>query len=636
MVTVFENAEWIWNDKAFTENEYAEFLTPFIWTGKNTSINISVCGDYTLFVNGRYVASNQYADFEHYKVYDTIEITEYLQDGSNTVAILVWYFGKSGMRYLTPNAGVIFEIFDGDGVLCQSNTETLSRKSKAYMSGEVKKITPQLGFSYTYDATKEDSWLCGSTDGFSASVIIQDKQEFYGRPIIKHKFCDLKKGEIISREKNRYLIDLSEETVGAFSFSFMSDSRQKINISYGECLKDGHIKRIIGNRDFSFDYIAQKGQNTYTNYMLRIAGRYIEIEYEEDIQLEYAGILPQVYPIKEIKPCLENPLDMRIYEICINTLKLCMMEHYVDCPWREQGLYAYDSRNQILSGYYAFEGGNADYAKANLYLMSKDRRDDKLLSICFPSGEDLTIPAFSMYYILAVQEYLEYSGDLAFAETVFDKLTSLIEAICANMSDGLVCGFSGENHWNFYDWSPYAEGNLMCDDGKKPDFMINCVFLLGLKAYDEICKKLSKVNGYSGLFGSITEKLREHYQNKETGMFFTSDITEEATELANSFAVILDIADKKQAEIICEKLAHGELAECSLSMKPFKYDAMIKVNKEKYKPFILQEIRETYKKMLDFGSTTVWETIEGESAFDDAGSLCHGWSAIPIYYYNIL
>ena len=34
-----------------------------------------------------------------------------------------------------------------------------------------------------------------------------------------------------------------------------------------------------------------------------------------------------------------------------------MMEHYVDTPWREQCLYAFDARNQMLCGYYAFENG---------------------------------------------------------------------------------------------------------------------------------------------------------------------------------------------------------------------------------------------------------------------------------------
>ena len=35
------------------------------------------------------------------------------------------------------------------------------------------------------------------------------------------------------------------------------------------------------------------------------------------------------------------------------------------------------------------------------------------------------------------------------------------------------------------------------------------------------------------------------------------------------------------------------------------------------------------------GATTFWETELGEKDFDNAGSLCHGWSALPIYYYHL-
>jgi hypothetical protein len=67
-----------------------------------------------------------------------------------------------------------------------------------------------------------------------------------------------------------------------------------------------------------------------------------------------------------------------------------------------------------------------------------------------------------------------------------------------------------------------------------------------------------------------------------------------------------------------------------------EYDALLSVNTEKYSDFVLNEIRANYKKMLDCGSDTVWETIDGEAAFYNAGSLCHGWSSIPIYIYHKL
>ena len=72
----------------------------------------------------------------------------------------------------------------------------------------------------------------------------------------------------------------------------------------------------------------------------------------------------------------------------------------------------------------------------------------------------------------------------------------------------------------------------------------------------------------------------------------------------------------------------------SLSMQCFKYDALLKVDEEKYRSFILEDIEKIYVPMLDGGTGTVWETEIGESDFSRAGSLCHGWSAMPVYYYH--
>jgi hypothetical protein len=71
-------------------------------------------------------------------------------------------------------------------------------------------------------------------------------------------------------------------------------------------------------------------------------------------------------------------------------------------------------------------------------------------------------------------------------------------------------------------------------------------------------------------------------------------------------------------------------------MKALEYDALLSVDEKKYAPLILEQIRKDYKVMLDYGSDTTWETIDGASAFEDAGSLCHGWTAIPIWIFNRL
>ena len=66
------------------------------------------------------------------------------------------------------------------------------------------------------------------------------------------------------------------------------------------------------------------------------------------------------------------------------------------------------------------------------------------------------------------------------------------------------------------------------------------------------------------------------------------------------------------------------------------FDALLRTNRTKYAPIILDEIDRSYLYMLRNGATTFWETIQGEADFHNAGSLCHGWSAMPIYYYETL
>ena len=40
--------------------------------------------------------------------------------------------------------------------------------------------------------------------------------------------------------------------------------------------------------------------------------------------------------------------------------------------------------------------------------------------------------------------------------------------------------------------------------------------------------------------------------------------------------------------------------------------------------------------MLTNGATSTWETIKGREDFLNAGSLCHAWTATPIYIFHKL
>ena len=633
VMKVFEKGKWIWIKDGGKEDEYGEFFARFDYAGGGARIFLSVDGDYTLFINGKYVDSNQLGDFEHYKNYDEIDLEEHLVRGENRLCLLVWHFGKRSMRYRPAPAGAIFEIVSDGEVICLSSEQTLSRKSRCYHNGRCKNINGITGLGFAYDANNEDG--CEQTGvGFSESVAVDKKCDFVHRVGQKLRLgAEKKPAWVKNYDGAHYLVDLGEETVGVPVLRFKSESKQKLLVAWGEHILDGGVRRQIGKRDFSFEYTAKPGENDYTNYMLRLGLRYMEIFAERPIELEYAGVRPQYYPTVRKKAKLENERDQQIYDLCVRTLELCMMQHYVDCLWREQCLYVLDSKNQMLCGYLAFEEGNAEYARANILLMASDTRDDGLLSITFPSGRDLAIPSFSLHFFSMVREYYEHTGDARTLKAVYPKLVSVMEAFVSNRENGLLKRFDGENRWNFYDWSDNLKGTLGKSEATEPDLVSNCLFIKALSDLKAICSTIGEEFSYDEALRDATRRVREAFFETESGLFTHLSGEKIYTALGNALAVTVGLCTHDEAKAICEAIQSGKTSGCSLSVKCFVYDALLATDAN-YQSAILEEIRKDYGFMLDSGATSTWEKITGAGGPGMAGSLCHGWSATPILYYH--
>ena len=627
---MFENSKWIWTDEVGAPDSYAEFTDTFEYNGGSATLYISADSDYTAYINGKYAASSQYGDFEHYKIYDKIDITELLNKGENQIFIIGYHCGVATSRYRPAKAGVIYELWSENLLIAKSSADTLCRVSPTYASGRQVFVSGQLGFTFFYDATKENS------GEYKPAALIDKTCNFFERPIKKHKLSKPMLPKSVTRlSENHLLIDLGGEVVGFPFLDITSDTEQTITVSWGEHITDGCVRKKIGSRSFYFEYKSKTGQNRFTEYMLRLGCRYLEIESEAPIKISSVGIIPQEYEVYSLKFSFENELDQRIYAICLNTLKKCMMEHYVDCPWREQALYAFDSRNQMLCGYYAFSGGNAEYARANLKLIGMDRRPDGLLSICYPCGIELAIPSFSLYYILAMKEYIEHTGDLTLATELYSKLVGVLNEFMSREDRGLINKPLGDSMWNFYDWSRYSDGSKSKYGIYDTDLAINCLSIIALDSFDRICELIGKNFPFGRKADSIREAARESFLC-ENGLYTMHKGEEHFTSLGNTLALLAGVAKKEERIDICDAITGGTLVDCSLSMKVLEYTALLDTDTEKYKDHILSEIRKGYKAMLDADSDTVWETALGESDFGNAGSLCHGWSAIPIYIYHKL
>lgn len=476
-------------------------------------------------------------------------------------------------------------------------------------------------------------------------------EEFF--QISGQKENDLLKNKItLKSNKNEgiyFIVDLGREECGFLDIELSVKEKTQIDIAYGEHIADGRVRSAIGVRNFNCSFLAKQGMQQYLNTFRRLGLRYLQFfVHSKEVTILYAGVRPTSYPLTIEKYEWNNRLRNDIYETSLRTLQLCMHEHYEDCPWREQALYTMDSRNQMLCGYDAFR--EFEFAKANLELISYGKREDGLLPMCSPAGVDFPIPFFSLIYIVQMNEYAQVSSDNSLLIKHYGVLKGILNVfIQKQKANDLVDNFEDKTYWNFYEWETGLDGYYLDENGGLKqdnrasfDAALNAFFAIALEHMTQICKAIHHADYtlYKNLLDNLNLAIFNAFYDENMGLFYSyiGKIEGHYSVLVNSLCVLCGACPDDLREEVCEKIINkqDEMVSNTLSMNVFVYDALLKTNKAKYAPYILNEIDNTYGYMLKNGATTFWETIKGAADFGGAGSLCHGWSAIPVYYYHLL
>ncbi len=626
LVSFFKRAAWIYENENPQEDEYSSYFASFESKGGELTLLIAGDSDVAFYLNDELVYFGVSPSYPSHPIADEVKVRA--KDGTNSIRVVLYYFGSDSFSsYCKGPARLKFLLLDETKkVVFATSKDVLSCPDPNYMSHQKKVITVQMGYSYCYDANK-------SVPELHPSFEVPDSGEVELRI---NKRCELK-GRApyrISRlGKGHYLFDFEKETVGYLDLDFVSCKEQKIKFAYAEHKEGESITYLVGPRDFSLDFVAKPGRNVFLGTFRRLGLRYLEVFAEDDLDISYIGIRKVEYPFVRIPHKLDNPLLQTIYDTCVYTLECCYHEHYEDCPWREQCLYAMDSFNQAVSAFVCFE--NTEQMKSSLRLIAYDERPDHLLSICSPSRAPLTIPSFSLYYIRAVDLYLSKTGDVEFVRGVYPKLKSIMDAFFAREENGLLYTFDHDGTWNFYEWAPTLEGGLGQKQKRKADLVLNGLFALAINCFERIEDTLKISHDYSSFKSRNRERVREAFL--KDGHFVMDEETPVCSQHGNALAILAGYADDEEAASIAEELKNpsADFVKSTLSSRPLVYDALLKVDKGNG-AYILEDIKRTYGKMLSEGATTFFETELGWKDFDEAGSLCHGWSSEPIYYFERL
>ncbi|MBQ8954832.1 MAG: hypothetical protein IJ048_12035 [Clostridia bacterium] len=678
----FEQSQWIWCERAASVNAYVLFRHRFSAGAGGARLFISADAQYAAFLNGALIGEGQYADYPGYKVYD--ELSCQTADGENALEITVWCPVTDSSVYRAGRPGLLFELTDEAGqVLAASGEATRCAPHPGYQSGPIENITPQLGYTFSYDARS-------AAPEWDGAVVVEGARPLHPRPVPKLARLPQKKGELYTQgvffdspgatfaEKMQFspmayrrlrdmtglrqrpslpseagvrfaaaegdglyaLIDLMEEDAGFLSLDIELDDEAEILIGWGEHTHDLRLRTAVGPRNFAAHYMGRAGRNRFTHLLRRVGLRYVTLFVRAHaFTLHYAGILPTVYPVSGAPRFhVADRLHQRIYDASVRTLIACMHEHYEDCPWREQALYTMDSRNQMLCGYYAL--GEYAMPRASLRLMALGLRQDGLLELCAPARVPVTIPSFTVMFLVQLQEYHLFSGDGDFARTMLPTARAIAEKLVARIGDAdLVPAWEGAEYWNFYEWMPGLDGHTdrkTAPGAPRYDAPMNAFAVLALRRLALLEQALGEDGSrWAGAADAVARAAHARFFDASLG-YYRSYAAEGDVwgddELTQALMVCADICSETCLDGVLASLSGGRLTAITLSYSIFQFDALMK-RPETYARWVFDRIARDWGRMLYEGATTFWETQAGSRDFDDAGSLCHGWSAVPIYCY---
>ena len=374
----------------------------------------------------------------------------------------------------------------------------------------------------------------------------------------------------------------------------------------------------------------------------------IEIEtQEEPLRIHSLFYRSTGYPfdLKTQIQCSDESFDS-IWDISLRTLKRCMHETYMDCPYYEQLQYSMDSRSEILYTYCT--AADDRLARRCMEDFRRSQRKDGLISASAPTVKTNVIPGFSIYYILMVHDHMMYFGDKDLVRDHFPAIQGILRFFERNLTEkGLVGHVGGpilrEQNWSFIDWTPEWNSTAgvptACLKGDRSITMESLLYLYGLQTAAELAEYL----GYMDIsreyldraaslknairtccLGTFSEKPVQPAGSRKQAPVLIQDgpgIGEYSVH-CQVFAVITGVFDAAEGRQALEAvIGSPHAAQSSVSFMFYLFRALEKVDwYEK-----ADDLWDLWRQMVGNHLTTCVENTT------DGRSDCHAWASVLLY-----
>ena len=620
---------------------------------------VAVDSRYWLWINGQNVIreggvkrgptpEDTYAEY--------VDITPYLQEGENTVAVQAWFYGAEGDYYSyhsSGQAGFLFEADLGNGAVIASDATWKVRQHEAYLiSTEDNNPGSQGNYRLAEGNILYDAQIAAELK------LTQDGTEVWMLP--EYDDSSWEDATIYGNAGNAPWNDLYERSIPQLSFSEVrafenpdvyadytdNYTAQEVelklelprNLQMTPVLeieaKEAGLKIDMTSSGVSTalraSYITTEGYQTW-ECLGWMSSQYLTVTLPAGVKIISVGYRESGYNTQQAGTfvCDDEALN-QIWQECYDTLVICMRDTFMDCPDRERAQWWGDVTSQMQEAFYTLsESASLLYRKGvDTVIGFTEEEEDAdfthVLRTVVPTNQSvIELPQQELYGIVGFWIYYLYTGEEDFLEEVYEPAIHYLKLW--NMGeDGLVEHRAGTMDWA--DWGKNADSAIL----------ENAWYYWALTTLQRIAQVTGNSSDQEFLAGrtaSIEESFNAAYWKEYA--YYNKTKNEEPDDRAQAIAVLSGLADAGKYEDIANILVSTK--NSSPYMENFVLQALFEMGYEKE---AMTRMKEQYASFLEDEWSTIGEFFEVNLAGmkpEDVElyynpSHNHAWSSGPLVH----
>ena len=685
-----KQAKWIWHSaKASLDAELVLFRKELVIESVPRVCRIRVAVDtrYTLFVNGQLVLRGPCRGNAYVQYRDTIDIGSYLRRGGNCLAVKVLHYsndpltarqhlGGPAALYVNAYGGLLVDEPDSD-LGWETDNSWQCQKVEAYalkganQAGYVNSFEYVDGRRYPFGWEGEEA----DTAGFSPATelcIGGNYLDIYGvqnlwyledRPIPAPfeerrtfqsiKSCDPGREQewrrwlegdtlYLSAHETAYVeLDAADYVTGFPCLELEDGEGTEITLvyaeAYGQTVDEYTSSKYIrdDNREGrelvyteSDIYHCGSGVQRYSPVYYRTF-RFMRLQIrtgDTPLMLKRFDYIRTGYPLEvQGSFCGASGMD-EIWSASLRTLRSCMYETYMDCPYFEQMQYVMDTMLQMQYTY---------PISPDTRLVKKAMRDfyqaqlpNGLFPCYAPSKYIQLIPCFGLYWVQMVCNYYWRFGDKDTVQEYYPGVEKLIKYFWRHR-DNATGLYRHEEGWDFVDWVTDWKVGVPTEEADQLNILDNLLLLYTLRESERLMRDVGRsdmAHEYAAFAGELERAILRYGYDPEDKLFFSAVGVRKKSQHAQTLAVLSGIVQGEKAVQLMRRMLKAKgIYRVSFPMLYFLLRALEKTGLyEEAQPFM-----EIWGHCLSLHLLTMPE----EAALQHTRSDCHAWSALPLYEY---